>query len=102
MNEPLLNAVLFLIPVMGAVITGIFIPYVKTKISATQLDEAGKWITKAVQAAEVLFDAPKSGEAKREYVIQFMDRMFNSKREVISRDQIRILLEAAWKQIQKG
>jgi hypothetical protein len=100
MNEQVLNMVLFLIPIIGAVITGIFIPYVKTKISASQLDEIVKWVSKAVQAAEVLFDAPKSGEAKREYVITFIDRMFNSKKQVITKDQIRILLEAAWKQLE--
>lgn len=99
MNEQVFNIVLLLIPVIGAVITGILIPYVKTKISVTQMDEIIKWVTKAVQAAEVLFDAPKSGEEKREYVINFIDKMFNSKKEVITKDQIRILLEAAWKQM---
>ncbi len=99
MNEQVFNIVLLVIPVIGAVITGILIPYVKTKISVTQMDEIIKWVTKAVQAAEVLFDAPKSGEEKREYVINFIDKMFNSKKEVITKDQIRILLEAAWKQM---
>lgn len=101
MNEQVFNIVLLLIPVIGAVITGILIPYVKTKISATQMDEIIKWVTKAVQAAEVLFDAPKSGEEKREYVINFIDKMFNSKKEVITKDQIRILLESAWKQMKE-
>ena len=99
MNEQVFNIVLLVITVIGAVITGILIPYVKTKISVTQMDEIIKWVTKAVQAAEVLFDAPKSGEEKREYVINFIDKMFNSKKEVITKDQIRILLEAAWKQM---
>lgn len=99
MNEQVFNIVLLVIPVIGAVITCILIPYVKTKISVTQMDEIIKWVTKAVQAAEVLFDVPKSGEDKREYVINFIDKMFNSKKEVITKDQIRILLEAAWKQM---
>lgn len=102
MSEQLFNIVLLLIPVIGAVITGILIPYVKTKISATQMDEIIKWVAKAVQAAEVLFDAPKSGEEKREYVINFIDKMFNSKKEIITKDQIRILLEAAWKQMKEA
>ena len=63
------------------------------------MDEIVKWVTKAVQATEVLFDAPKSGKKKREYVINFIDNMFNSKKEIITKDQIRILLEAAWKQM---
>jgi len=99
MSEQLFNIILLTIPVIGAVITGILIPYIKTKISATQMDEIVSWVTKAVQAAEVLFDSPKSGAEKREYVINFIDKMFNTKKEVITKDQIRILLEAAWKQM---
>ena len=102
MNEQIFNIVLLIIPVIGAVITGILIPYIKTKISATQMEEIIKWVTKAVEAAEVLFDTPKSGEEKREYVIDFIDRMFNSKKEIITQDQIRILLESAWKQMSKA
>ena len=99
MNEQLFDIILLTIPVIGAVITGILIPYIKTKISSNQMDEIVKWVTKAVQATEVFFDAPKSGEEKREYVINFIDKMFNSKKEIITKDQIRILLEAAWKQM---
>ncbi|MBD5476263.1 MAG: hypothetical protein HDQ99_19955 [Lachnospiraceae bacterium] len=99
MNEQIFNIILLCIPVIGAVITGILVPYVKTKISATQMEEIIKWVNKAVEAAEVLFDTPKSGEEKREYVIDFIDKMFNSKKEVITQDQIRILLESAWKQM---
>ena len=99
MNEQIFNIILLCIPVIGAVITGILVPYVKTKISATQMEEITKWVNKAVEAAEVLFDTPKSGEEKREYVIDFIDKMFNSKKEVITQGQIRILLESAWKQM---
>ena len=101
MNELLFHIILFLIPVIGAAITGILIPYVKTKVSAAQMEEITKWVTKAVQAAEILFDAPKSGGEKRDYVINFIDKTFNSRKEIITKDQIRILLEAAWKQMHK-
>lgn len=99
MNEQIFNIVLLCIPIIGAIITGILTPYIKTKISATQMEEIIKWVNKAVEAAEILFDTPKSGEEKREYVINFIDKMFNSKKEVITQDQIRILLESAWKQM---
>ncbi len=99
MNDNLFKVIMALIPVFGAVITGFIVPYIKEKISTTQMEEIIKWVTKAVQAAEVLFDAPKSGEEKREYVINFIDKMFNSKKEVITKDQIRILLEASWKEM---
>lgn len=99
MNEQLFNIISLLIPVFGAIITGFLIPYLKTKLSSARTDEIARWTTKAVEAAEVLFDVPGSGEEKRDYVIHFIDKMFNSRKEVITRDQIRILLEAAWSQI---
>lgn len=99
MNDSLFKVIMTLIPVIGVIITGFVIPYIKTKISSAQLDEISQWVTKAVQAAEVLFDTPKSGEEKREYVIDFINKTFNSKKEVITEDQIRILLESAWKQM---
>lgn len=102
MDERLFNIVVLCIPIIGAIITGFIIPYIKTKVSATQMEEIIKWVTKTVQAAEVLFDTPKSGEEKREYVINIIDQMFNSKKEVITKEQIRILLEAAWKEMIEG
>ena len=99
MDDRLFQIILLLIPVLGAIITGYIVPLIKSNISANQLDEIIKWIGKAVAAAEVLFNVPKSGEQKREYVIDFIDKMFNAKKEVITKDQIRILLEAAVKQM---
>lgn len=99
MDDRLFQIILLLIPVLGAIITGYIIPLIKSNISANQLDEIIRWIGKAVAAAEVLFNVPKSGEEKREYVINFIDKMFNAKKEVITKDQIRILLEAAVKQM---
>lgn len=99
MSDNLFKVILAFISVISAIITGFIIPYIKTKISVTQMEEISKWVIKAVQAAEVLFDVPGSGEEKREYVINFIDEMFNSKKEVVTKEQIRILLEAAWKQM---
>lgn len=87
------------IPILSFLVTSFIIPYIKTQISVTQIEEITKWIAKAVQAAEVLFNTPKSGNEKREYVINFIDKMFNSKKKIITQDQIRILLEASWKQM---
>lgn len=97
MSNELFNVIMLIIPVLCAIITGFAVPYIKSKISATQLDEIIKWVDKAVACAEIMFDVPKSGTEKREYVIDFIDKMFNSKNQVITKDQIRVLLEAAVK-----
>lgn len=99
MNETLFDIVILCIPVIGTIITGFLIPYLQTRISDAQMEVISKWVKKAVQAAEVLFYSPDTGEEKRDYVISFIDQMFNRKKEVITRDQIRVLLEAAWKEM---
>lgn len=101
MNEVLFDIIMALIPVCGLIITGFVIPYLKVSIGDKQLLYISQWVKKAVEAAEVLFDAPKSGEEKRQYVIDFIDKMFNSKKVIITKDQIRMLLESAWKEMTK-
>lgn len=101
MNENLFDIIMALIPVCGLIITGFVIPYLKVSIGSKQLVYISQWVKKAVEAAEVLFDAPKSGEEKRQYVIDFIDKMFNSKKVIITKDQIRMLLESAWKEMTK-
>lgn len=99
MNDVLFKIIIACIPIIGAIITGFIIPYIKQKISTAKLEEIIVWVGRAVNAAEVLFNVPSSGEAKRDYVINLIDKMFNSKKEVITKDQIRVLLEAAWKEM---
>jgi len=102
MNDTLFEILLALVPVCGLIITGIVVPYLKMSLGDKTLEHVNKWVKKAVEAAEVLFDAPKSGEEKRHYVINFIDKMFNRKKEVITEEQIRLLLEAAWKEMTGG
>lgn len=99
MNDNLFQVIVAFIPLIGAILTGFVIPYMKSKISAARLEEIVKWVDKTVEAAEVLFDTPNSGEEKRDYVTNLIDHMFNSKKEVITKEQIHVLLEAAWKEM---
>ncbi len=102
MNDLLFQLLLSCIPILGIIITSFFIPYLKTKISVTQMEEISKWVTKAVQAAEILFNSPGSGPDKRDYVIHFIDNLFNSKKTIITNDQIRILLEASLQTLEQN
>ena len=99
MDERIFSIVLALIPVIGAIVTAYVIPYLKNKIGSENLSNIDYWIRKSVEAAEVLFNTPKSGEQKKEYVIDFINKMFNSKKTVITEEQIEVLLEAAWKEM---
>lgn len=101
MHEALLNLALALITVGAVAISTYLVPYIKGKIGAQTYVNIVNWVGRAVKAAELLFNAPASGEAKRDYVIDFIDKKFNAKKEVISKEDIRVLLEAACEELKK-
>lgn len=94
MNENLLTIILMLIPVLATIITTVVIPLILSKISTEKLALVIKWVGRSVQAAEMLFPKAKSGEAKKEYVINFIDNMFNKRKVVITREQIEVIVES--------
>lgn len=94
MNENLLTIILAIIPVLATIITTVVVPLILSKISAEKLALIIKWVGRGVQAAEMLFPEAKSGEAKKEYVINFIDRMFNKRKVIITREQIEVIIES--------
>lgn len=94
MNEVLFNVILGLIPVIATVITGLLVPILLSKLGAEKLATIVKWVGYAVSAAEMLFPEAKSGEAKKAYVIEFIDNLFNKKKVVITKEQISVLIES--------
>lgn len=97
MNQSIFNLILALIPAIGFIVTSYLIPIFKEKFTDVQTKNIEYWVVKAVRAAEAMFVERASGDAKREYVIHFIQDKFNKDgKELITDEQIRILLEAAW------
>lgn len=99
MNENWFNLILALIPVLGAIITGFVVPLIKEKIAYEKLVKYEEWATQAVQAAEMLFTEKGMGASKKEYVVNFLNDMFNKNKTVITPQQIEILIESAVKEM---
>lgn len=97
MNEILFQIVLGVISVLGAVLTGIVVPFVKEKIGNEKLAKYEQWASMAVECAEMLFKEQGMGEQKKQYVVDFLNKMFNKNRVVITPEQIEVLIEAAVK-----
>ena len=97
MNDDIFKIILGLISILGTVLTGIVVPYVKEKIGNEKLAKYEEWATLAVRSAEMIFSDKGMGEAKKEYVINFLNDLFNKNKVVITPQQIEILLEAAVK-----
>jgi LL-H family phage holin len=97
MDERLFQIILAIIPILGAVITGFVIPFIKEKIGAERLKKYEHWACLAVKAAEMLWTESGSGADKKQYVVDFLNNMFNKKKVVITEQQIEILIESAVK-----
>lgn len=95
MNEGLFKIILALIPVIGAILTSFIIPLIKEKIETEKLAKYEYWVTMAVNAAEKLFPEIKSGESKKEYVVNFLNDLLNKNKVVVTEEQLNVLIEAA-------
>ena len=102
MNETLFNIIIAMIPVIGMVVTGFIIPLIVSKLGAQKLATIIKWVGYAVKAAEGIYSASGQGEIKKEYVINFIDGLFNKKKVVITKKQIEVLLEATVTEMNKA
>lgn len=100
MSENISNALLGIIPVIGAVITYFLVPWMKANLDSAKLQQYREWASLAVKAAELLWKEAGHGDDKKAYVTGFLDRMFNSKTPVITREQMDILIESAVKQME--
>ena len=99
MNQAVFNFILALIPLIGFIIVTYIVPIFKERFTDAQIKNIEYWVVKAVRAAEAMFVEGASGDAKREYVIHFIQGKFNKNgKELITDEQIRILLEAAWEE----
>ena len=99
MNDNLFNLLMAVIPMLGVIVTGFIIPYIKAKINTIKLDEISKWVKVAVQAADMLFVGEKLGEDKKKYVVEFALDFLNSRNIKITDKQLDALIESAVKEL---
>lgn len=99
MNEVLFKIILALIPVLGTILTAVIVPYVKEKLGNEKLAKYEYWASMAVNCAEMIFKEQGMGKTKKEYVINFINEMFNKNKVVITEEQIEILIESAVKEM---
>ena len=90
-----LEIVLGLIGIAGTVLTVFVIPYFKSKTTTEQREDIVFWVKIAVQAAEQVFNVPKMGAAKKQFVINFLKNQGIS----LTEEQLQVLIEASVKQL---
>ncbi|WP_129596052.1 phage holin, LLH family [Anaerophilus nitritogenes] len=85
------------IALIGAVITYIIIPYIKSKTTAEQQKNIKFWVKVAVNAAEQIFQEKSQGQQKKQYVINFLFKQGIQ----ISMEQLDLLIEATVLELNK-
>ena len=91
---PLFNAIIAL---MGVVITVYLIPLLKSKLSQQELERVKAYVNDAVRAAELLITGTKQGQAKKEWVINYLKEHGIK----VDEEQISALIESAVYELNK-
>lgn len=83
---------------IGAVITAIVIPYIKSRTTEQQQKEINAWVKIAVAAAEQIYSGSGRGEEKKAYVLNWL------KEHGITVDESKLnaMIEAAVYDLQHG
>ena len=95
MNDILFEAVKAAIVIVMMVGIRYFIPWIKTAIGTSKYKWIVSMISAAVQAAEQMITAEKSGAEKKAIVTKFIKEQLTAHNISISDDQLNTLIEAA-------
>lgn len=84
-----------IIPILGAILTYVVVPLIRTKVSREDLEYIYSWVTVAVRSAEQMHNAGLITIPKKEYVVEYLqNKGFN-----ISGEDLDNLIEAAVKEL---
>jgi len=79
-----------IVSIVGILLTYYIVPYLKNKIGTEKMNQMMIWIKAAVAAAEMIYPEFKSGEKKKEYVVEFL----KNKGVTITDQELNALIEA--------
>lgn len=91
MENEILNDVIYVVMALAVVVvTRYLVPYLKARLTAAEQEGLIQLIENLVQAAEQLFTAEKSGEQKKEYVINAL-----TEKGVLITESVNAMIESA-------
>lgn len=67
--------ILAVLALISAIVTGIIVPVVKSKLDSDQLAKVDYWMNVLIAAAETEYKGEKMGELKKQWVIDQMKAM---------------------------
>lgn len=94
-GEVFVRIVLGVISILGAIITYMVVPFLKSKTSKEQRETIMFWVSVAVSAAEQIFNERGMGAEKKKFVVGFLVE----KGIKVSLDELDVLIESAVKEL---
>lgn len=98
MNIDITQIVVALIGLVSLVITSVIVPLMKSKLTSTQWQMVKTYALAGVQAAEIIFNAQGQGDAKFEWVADYIEQRCAEHNIKIDTDTIKVVIENAWKE----
>lgn len=100
MSNTMYQIFMLLISLLGVLLTGLVVPWLKLKIGNEKMKDIEKWVTVAVTAAEQMKVAGllPDGQQKKDYVLEFV----KDKGITITDEELDALIEAAVYEINKA
>lgn len=93
--QTILAVITAVVALLGTIYRYIVFPIIQQKTTKEQRDSVLFWAKLAVLAAEQMFPQAKTGEAKKQMVLEFM----NSKGFTITKEELDIIVEAVVKEM---
>ena len=94
-GEVFVRIVLGVISILGAIITYMVVPYLKSKTSKEQRETIMFWVSVAVSAAEQIFNERGMGAEKKKFVVEFLVEQGIK----VNLDELDVLIESAVKEL---
>lgn len=94
-GEVFVRIVLGVISILGAIITYMVVPYLKSKTSKEQRETIMFWVSVAVSAAEQIFNERGMGAEKKKFVVEFLVEQGIK----VSLEELDVLIESAVKEL---
>lgn len=83
---------------VGAIITCVLVPYIKSKTTAEQQKEINAWVKIAVSAAEQIYVGSGRGEEKKAYVLEWL----RAHGVTVDDEKLDAMIEAAVYELSQG
>lgn len=100
-TQTFMTIALAIISIAGALVSAYLVPWLKTKISAQDMETITFWVRFAVRCADQLF-TPEQWEQKKQYVLGYIIEKAAALGIKLSEQDINILIESAVNSLHHG